>query len=401
MATYLYQGRTVRGTLERGEVEAASVAAARAQLVRRRIRPIMIKPKRAGFTIPLIGGRVSQKEVAVFTRQFATMIEAGLPLVQCLSILGKQQTNKEFERILKDVKESVEGGSTLSDALKRHPRVFNDLYVNLVAAGEVAGILDNILNRLATYMEKALKLKGQVKSAMIYPAAIMTVAVGVVAVLLIVVIPVFAKMFADFGAKLPPLTLFVIALSYILKNNILYIGGFLVALAVAFMQIRRTRGGRLMIDKAFLGLPIFGPLFRKIAVARFSRTLGTMVQSGVAILDALEICAKTAGNIIIEEALLRARASIAQGKTIAEPLEESGVFPPMVVQMVAVGEATGNLDAMLAKIADFYDEEVDVAVKGLTSLLEPVMIVFMGVIIGFLVISMYMPIFTMATAIGG
>lgn len=401
MPVYVYQGTTRQGLAESGEISAPNLATARAQLMRRQIRATLIKAKGRGFAIPGFGGGVKEKEVAIFTRQLATMIEAGLPLVQCLEGLSRQQTNKNFQKVIKEVQEGVEGGSTFSDSLRRHPRVFNELYVNLVAAGEVAGILDNILNRLATYIEKALRLKGQVKGAMFYPAAIVAVAVGVVAVLLLFVIPVFAKMFADFGGKLPGPTLIVIALSDILKNNIIWIIGIIIALVFAFRMWINTSRGRYLFDKTILSFPIIGQLIRKIAVARFSRTLGTMVQSGVAILDALEICARTSGNKIIELALMKARQSISQGKTIAEPLEESKVFPPMVIQMVGVGEATGNLDAMLNKIADFYDEEVDVAVKGLTSLLEPALMVFLGVVIGGLVIAMYMPIFTMATAIGG
>lgn len=399
MPVYAYQARTVQGSMERGEIDAPSLAAARAQLMRRRIRPVLLRPKRKQITIPFLTGWVSMKEVALFTRQFATMIEAGLPLVQCLEALAKQQTRKSFQKILKDVQEAVEGGSTLSDAMKRHKYVFDDLYVNMVAAGEMAGILDNVLERLATHMEKSIKLRNQVRGAMYYPGAIIAVAVGVVAILLLKVIPVFAKLFADFNAKLPAATLFVIAISDVMQNYLVYIIGGAILLALILWQLRRTRRGRHLFDKFVLSVPIFGIIVRKIAIARFSRTLGTMVQSGVAILDALEICARTSGNMIIEEALLKARTSISQGKTIAEPLEASGVFPPMVVQMVSVGESTGNLDAMLSKIADFYEDEVDTAVKGLTSLLEPVIMVVLGIIIGGLVIAMYLPIFTMAGVI--
>ena len=403
MPVYSYQARTVQGGLERGEIDAPSLAAARAQLMRRRIRPVLIKPKKTGITItiPFLTGWVSIKETAIFTRQFATMIEAGLPLVQCLEALGRQQEKRAFQNVLRDVQEAVEGGATLSDSMRRHKNVFDDLYVNMVAAGEMAGILDNVLERLATHMEKTIKLRNQVRSAMYYPATIVAVAVGVVAVLLLKVIPVFAKLFSDFGAKLPAPTLFVIAISDLMQNYFLYIVAGAIALALLLWQLSKTKRGRYLLDKLLLSLPIFGPIVRKIAIARFSRTLGTMVQSGVAILDALEICARTSGNLIIEQALLKARISISQGKTIAEPLEDSGVFPPMVVQMVSVGEATGNLDSMLSKIADFYEDEVDTAVKALTSLLEPVIMVVLGVIIGGLVIAMYLPIFTMAGVITG
>ncbi len=401
MPVYSYQARTVQGGLERGEIDAPSLAAARAQLMRRHIRPVLIKPKKKGITIPFLTGWVTIKETAIFTRQFATMIEAGLPLVQCLEALGRQQEKRAFQNVLKDVQETVEGGATLSDSMRRHKNVFDDLYVNMVTAGEMAGILDNVLERLATHMEKTIKLRNQVKSAMYYPVTIVAVAVGVVAVLLLKVIPVFAKLFSDFGAKLPAPTLFVIAISDLMQNYFLYIVAGAIALALLLWQLSKTKRGRYLLDKLLLSLPIFGPIVRKIAIARFSRTLGTMVQSGVAILDALEICARTSGNLIIEQALLKARTSISQGKTIAEPLEDSGVFPPMVVQMVSVGEATGNLDSMLSKIADFYEDEVDTAVKALTSLLEPVIMIVLGVIIGGLVIAMYLPIFTMAGVITG
>ncbi|MEE8449946.1 MAG: type II secretion system F family protein [Thermodesulfobacteriota bacterium] len=401
MPVYSYQARTVQGGLERGEIDAPSLAAARAQLMRRHIRPVLIKPKKKGITIPFLTGWVTIKETAIFTRQFATMIEAGLPLVQCLEALGRQQEKRAFQNVLKDVQETVEGGATLSDSMRRHKNVFDDLYVNMVTAGEMAGILDNVLERLATHMEKTIKLRNQVKSAMYYPVTIVAVAVGVVAVLLLKVIPVFAKLFSDFGAKLPAPTLFVIAISDLMQNYFLYIVAGAIALALLLWQLSKTKRGRYLLDKLLLSLPIFGPIVRKIAIARFSRTLGTMVQSGVAILDALEICARTSGNLIIEQALLKARTSISQGKTIAEPLEDSGVFPPMVVQMVSVGEATGNLDSMLSKIADFYEDEVDTSVKALTSLLEPVIMIVLGVIIGGLVIAMYLPIFTMAGVITG
>jgi type IV pilus assembly protein PilC len=328
------------------------------------------------------------------------MIDAGLPLVQCLEILSTQTDNKTFGKLLNEVKLDVEAGATYADALKKHPKVFDSLYSNMVRAGEAGGMLDTILQRLAKQMEKAAKLKAQIKSAMVYPAAIVAVAIIVVSVLLVWVIPIFAKMFADFGGSLPALTQFVIDISNFMQKYIIFMA---IGLGIGLWLLKRyynTPAGRLKIDGFSLKLPVLGDLIRKIAVARFTRTFGTLIQSGVPIMDSLEIVARTAGNVVVENAIMAARTSVGEGKTLAEPIGKTGVFPPMVVQMISVGEATGALDAMLAKIADFYDEEVDTAVAMLTSLLEPALMVFLGTVIGFIVIAMYLPIFKMASAIG-
>jgi type IV pilus assembly protein PilC len=345
--------------------------------------------------------KVETKDLVVFTRQFATMIDAGLPLVQCLDILASQQENKTMKNVLYAVKESVEGGSTFADALGRHPKVFDDLYVNLVAAGEIGGILDTILNRLAAYIEKAMKLKKQVKGAMVYPSTIMAIAVIVVGVILIFVIPTFAKMFTEFGGELPGPTKFVIGLSNFIVKYILVMIAAGVLLVIGFKKWYATPKGRKAFDTFALKAPIAGPLIRKVAVAKFTRTLGTMVSSGVPIMDGLDIVAKTAGNKVIEEAIYKVRQAISEGKTMAEPLSACGVFPPMVVQMISVGEATGAMDTMLTKIADFYDDEVDDAVGALTAMMEPMLMVFLGTTVGGLVVAMYLPIFKLAGAVGG
>lgn len=403
MAVFAWEGQTRAGEVRKGEFEAPNEAAVVAQLRRQQLRPVSVKEKGKGlgFDIKLsfLQPKVKEKDLVVFTRQFATMISAGLPLVQCLDILAEQQPNVTFKKVLADVKATVEGGATFADSLKRHPTVFDDLYVNLVAAGEVGGILDTILNRLAGYIEKAMKLKGKVKGAMIYPIAILAVAIGVVTLLLWKVIPVFAKMFTDFGAALPGPTQFVINMSNWLGRNILFLVIVIAGVVVAIRQFNKTEKGKLIIDGFLLKLPVFGDLILKNAVAKFTRTLGTMISSGVPILDALDICSKTAGNKIIEIAIQDARTSISQGKTLAEPLGKNKVFPPMVTQMIGVGEQTGAMDSMLSKIADFYDDEVDTAVSALMSLLEPMIIVFLGVVIGGIVISMYLPIFQIAGAI--
>jgi type IV pilus assembly protein PilC len=340
---------------------------------------------------------VPTKLLVMFTRQFATMIDAGLPLVQCLEIQSQQQTHKRFKEILRDVKNEVEQGSTFADALRRHPKPFDDLYTNLVQAGEIGGILDTILNRLAIYLEKAEALKRKVKGAMVYPATILVVAAGVVVLLLVKVIPVFEKMFSDFGGELPAPTQMVVNISHFMQSYILLILGVIGAAFFAFFWARRNnKAFKYRTDAIFLKVPVFGSLLRKVAVARFSRTLGTMISSGVPILDALDICARTAGNTVIELGLQRTRAAIAEGRTIAEPLQAAGVFPGMVVQMIAVGEQTGAMDAMLNKIADFYDDEVDTAVDALTALLEPLMMVFLGGTVGGLLMAMYLPIFKIA-----
>jgi type IV pilus assembly protein PilC len=348
--------------------------------------------------MPGIGG-VGGKDLLVFTRQFATMIDAGLPLVQCLDILGSQMDNAAFRKVIFAVKTKVESGSTFADALKDHPKVFDELYVQLCAAGEVGGILDTILNRLAVYREKAEKLKRKVKGAMVYPCIVIIVAVGVTGVLLIKVTPVFAKMFADFGSALPAPTQFVVDLSIWLQQYIFHLVGSIVAVIVTAVMIYRNKKGRRIIDKTVLKVPLVGNVIRKVAVARFTRTLGTMISSGVPILDALEVTAKTAGNRTIEDGIYYVRGKISEGKNIAGPLLETKVFPPMVVQMIGVGEATGAMDTMLNKIADFYDDEVDTAVAGLTAMIEPILMVFLGGVVGGFLIAMYLPIFTLAGAI--
>jgi type IV pilus assembly protein PilC len=403
MGKFLWEGKTRVGGTMTGEIEAPNEAFVIAQLRRQQIVPVRVKskPRELKITLPWRAGKVSRKELAIFTRQFATMIDAGLPLVQCLDILGMQQENQGFKKVILKVKEDVESGSTFADALGKHPTVFDELFVNLVSAGEVGGILDTILARLAAYIEKAMKLAKQVKTAMVYPATILAVAFIVTIVLLMYVIPIFAQMFQDFGQALPAPTVIVLALSEYTRKYFLVGIALVVLLIMAIRWYYRQEGGRRNIDRLLLRLPIFGDLLRKIAVARFSRTLGTMVSSGVPILESMDIVAKSAGNKIIEEAVVRARESISEGKTISEPLQDSKVFPIMVTQMVAVGEATGALDAMLNKIADFYDDEVDASVSALTSLLEPLLMIFLGVVIGGLVVAMYLPIFKLAGVVGG
>ena len=402
MPVYAFEGRTRAGAMKKGMIEAASEAAAMAQLRAQQIVPTLVKAKPkdllASLRLPQSGPKI--RDLVIFTRQFATMIDAGLPLVQCLDILAEQQPNKVFQGVLRQVKSDVEQGSTFADALRKHPRVYDNLYVNLVAAGEVGGILDTILNRLAVYLEKADALARKVKGAMVYPVTVLVVAIAVVVLLLVKVIPVFQKMFAEFGGTLPAPTQMVINVSEFMQAWIVVILVAIFGTVVAFFQARRRSSSfRYRTDAIFLRMPIFGPLLRKVAVARFSRTLGTMISSGVPILDALEIVAKTAGNMVVEEALMKTRSAISEGKTIAEPLEESKVFPSMVVQMVAVGEQTGAMDAMLSKIADFYDDEVDAAVSALTQLLEPLMMVFLGGTVGTILIAMYLPIFKIAEAV--
>jgi type IV pilus assembly protein PilC len=342
------------------------------------------------------------KDLVIFTRQFSTMIDAGLPLVQCLEILGTQLENRTFKEILMDIKDTVEGGATFADSLRKHPKVFDELYVNLVAAGEVGGILDTILSRLAVYIEKSMKLRKKVKGAMVYPICICIVAVAVLMILLYYVIPVFEKMFEDFGSKqaLPGPTQSLIDLSRWMRRNWYFVLGFFIVVPTAIHYFKKWPKGRYMWDKTMLKLPLFGSLFRKVAVAKFTRTLGTMVSSGVPILDALNIVAKSAGNRVVEEGILYTREKISEGKTMAEPLAEAGVFPGMVIQMIAVGENTGALDQMLNKIADFYDEEVDVAVEALTSLMEPIMLVVLGGMVGYFLVAMYLPIFNLASVVG-
>ena len=400
MPVFAYAGRGVAGQTARGELNAADRDAAIVQLRSQGVTVATIEEKKKSKAFGEKKQKITDKDLVVFTRQFATMIDAGLPLVQCLEILSAQTDNKSLGKVLTEVKLDVESGSTYADALKKHPKVFDSLYCNMVRAGEAGGMLDTILQRLAKQMEKNAKLKAQVKSAMYYPAAIIIVAVIVVTVLLVWVIPIFAKMFSDFGGSLPGLTQFVIDLSLFVQKYIIFIA---IGAGVGGWFLKRyygTPAGRLKIDGFALKLPVMGDLIRKISVSRFTRTFGTLIQSGVPIMESLEIVARTAGNLVVENAIMAARTSVGEGKTLAEPIGKTGVFPPMVVQMISVGEATGALDAMLAKIADFYDDEVDAAVAALTSLLEPALMVFLGTVIGFIVIAMYLPIFKMASTIG-
>ena len=402
MPIYKWEGKTAKGAVKKGEMEAPGEAAIRIHLRQQNIIPTKIssKGKEIRISLPFLKQKVNQRSVAVFTRQLATMIDAGLPLVQSLEILSSQQDNKVFKNVIRQIKEDVEGGSTFAGALTKHPSAFNELYTNLVVAGEEGGILDNILNRLASYIEKAEALKKKVKSALVYPSTIIGVAVIVVMILMIFVIPVFESMFKSAGQSLPLPTLIVLTISKMIKKYVLIFIPAFVLLIYLFKKYYQTQNGRAVVDSLLLKLPVFGPLLKKIAVARFSRTLGTLVSSGVPILDGLTIVSRTSGNRTIETAILSARASIREGETIAEPLGRSGIFPPMVIQMIAVGESTGALDSMLSKIAEFYEEEVDVAVANLTSLLEPLLMIFLGVVIGGVVIAMYLPIFNMANAIG-
>jgi len=401
MPIYKWEGKTAKGAIKKGEMEAPSEAAIRIHLRQQNIVPTKVLTKGKEFKISLpFKKKVNQRSIAVFTRQLATMIDAGLPLVQSLEILSQQQESKAFKNIIREIREDVEGGSTFAGALKKHPATFNDLYTNLVVAGEEGGILDNILNRLANYIEKSEALRKKVKSALIYPATIIGVAVIVVMILMIFVIPVFETMFKSAGQTLPLPTLIVLTLSKMIKKYVVILIPALILLFYMAKKYYQTQNGRAVLDRLLLKLPVFGALFKKIAVARFSRTLGTLVSSGVPILDGLTIVSRTSGNRTIEIAILNARTSIREGETIAEPLSRSGIFPPMVIQMISVGESTGALDSMLSKIADFYEEEVDMAVANLTSLLEPFLMIFLGVVIGGVVISMYLPIFNMASAVG-
>ncbi|OGQ03981.1 MAG: pilus assembly protein PilC [Deltaproteobacteria bacterium RBG_19FT_COMBO_58_16] len=406
MATFVYSGKTMNGEVKKGELQAANMSQATAALRRQHIIPSTLNQKKAGFSlkdikIPGLSQGVKTKDLVIFSRQFATMIDAGLPLVQCLEILSSQQDNAEFKRVLIDVKSAVEGGSTFADALRKHPKVFDSLYVNLIAAGEVGGILDTILNRLSGFLEKAEKLKAKVKSAMTYPVAVILIACLVVTGLLIWVVPVFEEMFQSFGQALPAPTQIVVNLSQALQHYWYLMLGSIVGIGVFINRAYKTAKGRMAIDSLLLKVPVFGDLIRKTAVARFTRTLGTMLSSGVPILEAMEIVSKTSGNVVIESAIMKARMSLSQGKTLADPLIETKVFPGMVTQMIAVGESTGALDAMLTKIADFYEDEVDAAVDSLTSLIEPLLMAFLGVVVGGLVIALYLPIFQIAGAAAG
>jgi len=402
MAEFVWEARARTGELRKGLMEAETEDAVNTRLRAQQLVPTKVKKKSKALNFQ-IGTGVGTKDIVTFTRLFATMIDAGLPIVQCLDILANQTDNKFFSVILKDIKATVEQGATFSDALRRHPKVFDPLYTNLVQAGEVGGILDTILNRLAVYIEKNMKLKRQVKGAMVYPSAVLVVFVGVLGILLGFVIPSFKDMFKEFGSKteLPALTKMVIAVSEAFIGNILWVVLGVIAVSVGIAQVYKRPNGKRFFHKMFLKAPVMGPVLRKIAVARFTRTLGTLLASGVPILDALDIVAKTAGNVVIEEAIMFTRQKISEGKNMAEPLLSTNVFPPMVVQMVGVGEQTGALDQMLNKIADFYEEEVDVAVAALTSLIEPAMMVGIGGTVGVVLIAMYLPIFSLAGAIKG
>jgi type IV pilus assembly protein PilC len=402
MPDYTYRGTNRAGASVSGVMQATSKAELQNLLRRQQITPTKMSEKGKEFNLPTFGGGVNAKELAIFTRQFSVMIDAGLPLVQCLEILASQQENQLFQKVLGGTRGSVEGGATLSAAMRQYPKVFDALYVNMVEAGETGGILDTILQRLSTYIEKNVKLQRAVKSALVYPVGVLTVAAGVITLLLWKVVPIFATLFAGLGVDLPLATKIVIALS----NFVGSIFGLLIVVAIvgigAGLKVwYGTEQGRYAIDYTILRLPVLGILMRKIAVARFTRTLGTLISSGVPILEGLDITAKTAGNAVVERALKRVRRSLEEGKSLTEPLKDSEVFPGMVTQMIAVGEQTGAMDAMLQKIADFYEEEVDAAVKDLLTALEPVMIVFLGLVVGGVVISMYLPLFTLIGKLSG
>jgi len=403
MQELLWEATTRRGEVKKGEMKVADEAALRRLLRRQGFKSITIKdkPKDLLEYLPFLKQKVKEKSIVVFARIFSTMIDSGLPLIQCLDLLAQQETNKTFAKIITAIKEDIEGGASLTDALKKYPQIFDELFVNLIAAGESGGILDVILGRLSTYMEKAMKLKRKVKGALTYPISVLVISIGVVSLLLLKVIPVFQKMFSDMGGALPAPTQFLVNASEFMQSYFVYMVAAVIAAVFGFKQFYRTEKGMVMVDRVLLKLPVFGPLLKKVAVAKFTRTLSTMMSSGVPILDGLAIVSRTSGNKIVEEALMNTRRSISEGKTIAEPLEASGLFPPMVVQMIAVGEHTGALDAMLAKIADFYDDEVDAAVSAMTALLEPFMMVFLGGVVGGMIIAMYLPIFQMASVVGG
>jgi type IV pilus assembly protein PilC len=395
MPVYAYRGRSRIGTEVRGEREADTKQSLVAALRREQINPLVIKEKGKEFSLPRFGGKVKTKELAIFTRQFSVMIDAGLPLVQCLEALAQQQENKVFQNVLQAVRTEVEGGSTLANAMRQHPKVFDDLFTNMIAAGEAGGILDTILQRLASYIEKAVKLKRAVKSAMVYPVVVLTIAVGVIILILWKVVPIFSTLFASMSVTLPLPTRIVIAGSNFVGRYIIFILPAFFVLGYAFKKYYKTENGRRTVDRIVLKIPVLGSVMKKIAVARFSRTLSTLISSGVPILEGLEITAKTAGNAIVEESILKTRDSIEEGKTIVEPLRDAGIFPSMVTQMVGVGEQTGALDAMLTKIAEFFEDEVDAAVADLLTAIEPLMILVLGVIVGGIVISMYLPLFSL------
>ena len=403
MPVFIWEAITKKDEAKKGEMEAADELAVRGLLRRQGFKSIevKIKPKDIMEYLPsFLKGKIKEKNVVVFCRIFSTMINAGLPLIQCLDLLAQQEQNKAFAQIIRAVKEDIEGGTSLTNALKKYPRIFDELFVNLIAAGEAGGILDVILERLSNYMEKAMKLKSRVKGAMTYPAAVLVISFAVVALLLLKVIPVFKQMFEGMGGQLPALTQALINASEFTQSYFLFMIAVLVIIYIAFVRFYRTEKGRWTIDSLILKSPVFGDLLKKVAVAKFSRTLSTMMSSGVPILEGLMIVSKTSGNVVVEDALMKTRQSITEGRSIAEPLAETGIFPPMVIQMISVGEATGALDSMLSKIANFYDDEIDVAVDAMTALLEPVMMVFLGGIVGGMIIAMYLPIFKLASVVG-
>jgi len=396
MAEFKYKFKTKTG-IQKGELEAETIEKAEQFLRRLKINFTSLKKKGKGVSFG--ADKPTQKDVVIFTRQFATMIGAGLPLVQCLNILSTQTVNKIFGRAITDIRQRVESGDTFADALRKHPDIFDTLYSNMVEAGETGGILDIILIRLAGYIEKALALRAKVKSAMVYPTAIISVAILVITFLLIFVIPVFDEMFSDFGKALPAPTQLLINFSHFTKSNILYFIAAFIVFVYAFKRFYGTKKGQLIVDRLMLKAPVFGVLIQKVAVAKFTRTMGTLIGSGVPIIGGLDITARTSGNAVIEKSVLEVIDDIKQGKGLSEPLKEQGVFPPMVVQMIQVGEETGALDDMMVKIADYYDEEVNTAVSGLTALLEPMLMVFLGVVVGYVVVAMYLPIFQLASVI--
>jgi type IV pilus assembly protein PilC len=402
MPVYLFRGRNIRSNESiAGERFSNSAQALAAVLRREQIAPISIREKAAPSLNLPFRRRVSQQEVAVFTRQFAIMLDAGLPLVQCLEIVSQQHENASFKDALEQVRGDVEAGSMLSEAMARHPRIFDPLYTNMIAAGEVGGILDTILERLASFIEKLVKLKRAIRSAMIYPAVILSIAVSVVSIILWKVVPVFRTLFEGFNVELPLLTRFVIAVSSFLEGYFLVILAFAVTVAIGLRSFYKTERGRHIIDALLLRIPILGDILRKIGTARFTRTLSTLLSSGVPILEGLDITAKTAGNALLEDVIRQLRRNIEEGKNMAEPMRQSKFFPPMVTQMVSVGESTGELDTMLVRVADYYEEEVDVVVANLLTILEPVMLVILGVIVGGIVIAMYMPLFKLIRVLSG
>ncbi|MGV7220494.1 MAG: type II secretion system F family protein [Nitrospinales bacterium] len=398
MPTFKYK-TTVKGKVQKGEIEAENEKAAIAKLKSKSIAVDSVSKKSESALFGPKVQKITERDIVLFTRQFSTMVDAGLPLVQCLDILGKSGDNSSLGKVVLDVKSSIEVGNNLSDSMRKHPKVFDSLYCNLVEAGEAGGILDTILGRLANYIEKALALKKKVKAAMVYPASIITVAVVVVAFLMIFVIPTFAEMFSGAGKELPGPTAIVMMVSDVFRLGWYYMIAGLVGFVIIFKRVYATERGALEIDRLALKLPVFGILIQKVSVAKFSRTLGTLISSGVPLIEGMDICARTAGNKIIEGAILSTIVSVKEGETIAAPLAREQVFPPMVIQMIDVGESAGALDTMLGKIADFYDEEVDTAVEGLTALLEPMLMVFLGLVVGFIVVAMYLPIFKMGETI--